>query len=216
MFGHDWPPRNEELLKEIDDDYLVMKEVSREMAYEQRQRAPYVAEGLTEEEQLSYAMLLSQDASTTNSSNGNTDKDVEEAIKLSLQNHDTFDNASSSGYNESVGEGSSSLPSERPADISEEDWNLVMQMSMEENHRASIPVDDEEEQLYAAADDTVGSSSMHTPAPEKPADISEEDWQMIQAMELSMNSSQTHTNQNQDNDDEDLELAMKLSMLDSK
>ena len=214
--GGQGTPRNEELLKEIDDDYLVMKEVSREMAYEQRQRAPYVAEGLTEEEQLSYAMLLSQDASTTNSSNGNTDKDVEEAIKLSLQNHDTFDNASSSGYNESVGEGSSSLPSERPADISEEDWNLVMQMSMEENHRASIPVDDEEEQLYAAADDTVGSSSMHTPAPEKPAGISEEDWQMIQAMELSMNSSQTHTNQNQDNDDEDLELAMKLSMLDSK
>ena len=48
--GGQGTPRNEELLKEIDDDYLVMKEVSREMAYEQRQRAPYVAADISEED----------------------------------------------------------------------------------------------------------------------------------------------------------------------
>lgn len=211
--GGQGTPRNEELLKEIDDDYHVMKEVSREIAHEQRQRAPYVAEGLTEEEQLSYAMLLSQEVSSTSKPDGNIDKDMEEAIKLSLQDQGTEDCTSSSHINESIDTYSRISHSERPADVSEQDWNLVMQMSMQDNHFVSF--NDNDKQQYAP-DESIGSSSMHMPEPEISTDISEEDWQIIRAMELSMNPSQAQSSQTQSSEDADLELALKLSLLDSK
>lgn len=159
-------PRNEELLKEIDDDHLIMREVNRDLAAERRHRTPYVGEGLTEEEQLSYALMLSQEAGSAN------DKDVEEAIKLSLQQQDS-------------GEGS--------YDFSDEY---------------------EDDSLY---NPTAGSSSQQTRL-SRPSDMSDEDWELQQAMSMSLQETEpspTIDVTSDDSYDEDLELALKLSMLDT-
>lgn len=113
-------PRNEELLKEIDDDYLIMKEVNRDLASERRFHTPYITDGLTEEEELSYALMLSQDTPQ--------DKDVEEAIKLSLEQEQL------ERENEAAHVAGSSKVAVQPKDMSDEDWEFeqALKLSMEE------------------------------------------------------------------------------------
>lgn len=149
-------PRNEELLKEIDDDYLIMKDVNRDMANERRERTPYVAEGLTEEEQLSYALMLSQDTPETPQ-----DKDVELAIKMSLD-HEQLQRESEAGQISS-----SSRSFDSPSDPNEHDWEL-------------------EQALKLSMDDAVTAASS---SPEPQYQESSQDY------------------------DRDLELALKLSMM---
>lgn len=144
-------PRNEELLKEIDDEFKIMKDVHRDLAAEQRFRSPFIAEGLTEEEQLSYALMLSQDSEPPK------DKDVEEAIKLSLQQ---------------------SSPEHSP-------------------------------------DPGPGSSSSHARVIREPG-MSDEDWELQQAMVLSLQGGDAPSSsfESSDSEEKDFELALKLSMMD--
>lgn len=97
-------PRNEELLKEMDDEYEIAKEVimqeqreerSRQSSTPQRGSETAFLDDMTEEEQLKYALMISQDhGSSSGSSNTNLatepaaveedDEELKAAIQMSL------------------------------------------------------------------------------------------------------------------------------------
>lgn len=143
-------PRNEKLIKEIDDDYSIMKEVNRDLAAERRYRQPYVGEGLTEEEQLSYALMLSQD---TAAEEDDMVEEMNRRVMLALEQGkpDVFLSAASYDYfdDEEDGDalyqptGSSSRTqhalSVSKTEMSQEEREIqkALDLSMQENHATS-------------------------------------------------------------------------------
>lgn len=134
-------PRNEELLKEIDDDYLIMKENHRELASEERFRTPFIGEGLTEEDQLSYALMLSRDNPPPQ------DKDVEEAIKLSLEQSEAElsgpPGTSAQHANRPQLDDDDDDSPDRPEMTDEEKWQLEQAMNLSLRERLAPTPPDE-------------------------------------------------------------------------
>lgn len=192
-------PRNEVLLREIDDDVSALKELHQEIAQERRQRAPFVGEGLTEEEQLSYAMMLSQESESRPE---NVDKDLAEAIRLSLEQGGTSTGASS--FASSATSNNSVVLNSAPIDVTEKDWERAIQLSLEQtNANPAFNTVELENNGGSSSSRSAGSNSV---------DKNDESWQVMQAIKESMNNQSEASN---NSEQEDLELAIKLSMMDT-